>query len=67
MLISTRTHYTIDVLSSPLYAHVAWYIHELFKKDFDYLWSIPNVVYERINNRYFKEEEDNKLIDDNLA
>ena len=68
MLISSRAHYTIDIIASPFFAHVAWHIHELYKKEFDYLWSVPYVIVERINSRYFKEEEaDNKLIDDNLS
>lgn len=68
MLVSTRAHYIVDILASPFYTHVAWHIHELFKKELDYLWSIPYVIWERIYSRYFKEEEtDNKLIDDNLS
>lgn len=68
MLVSTRAHYIVDIIAAPLYTHVTWHIHELFKKELDYLWSIPYVIFERIYSRYFKEEEtDNKLIDDNLS
>ena len=48
MLISTRIHYTIDVLSSPFYV--------LFTKDIcramgacpDYSWSLPHLAYTKL-------------------
>jgi hypothetical protein len=70
MLITTRVHYTIDVLAAPLYVKLSYHIHERYKDTMDYAWSLPFIAVLRIRDCFCpvaKECEDNKLFDDTMS
>lgn len=50
MLISSRIHYTIDVLAAPLYTKLNYDIVKLMGKCPDYFWSLPYIAYRKIRD-----------------
>jgi hypothetical protein len=64
MLISTRIHYTIDVLASPFYVMLTNDINKKLGACPDYAWSLPYFIYRKVKECLCPSvhEEDNKLI-----
>jgi hypothetical protein len=67
MLISTRIHYTIDVVASPFYLLLTKDICKAMGKCPDYFWSLPHVAYTKIKEKICPQakHEDNQLIEEN--
>jgi hypothetical protein len=65
MLITTRVHYSIDIIGGILFGCLSFDIANRYLFYLDYFWSLPYLLFNKLTYCFRKEEtEDNRLIED---